>query len=407
MKRVLEGVRVIELATYAAAPGAGRVLADMGADVIKIEPPTGDPHRWFGKNVSAPTRDDENPCFQLDNSNKRGIALNLKSEEGMQVLFDLLKDANIFFSNTRIESLQKLKLTYDDLKPKFPHLIYGHLSGYGLKGKDAGLPGYDITAFWARGGGLADFATEGNGPISAPYAIGDHSASLALATGLAGALYKQQKTGQGDYVLVSLLGMAVWINSLMLTPAQEPYNDKWPKSKLMPMTPMSNTYVCKDGEMVTLAILDYARDWPRFCKMIGREDLTDNPRFSDAVEAKKEENSTELVPIIIDIFLRKERAYWVEQLTKYDLPFGMTAHLKDVVKDEQAWANGYLSHFTYDSGNTTVVPNTPVQFQENKGVECGPAPYLGEHTREVLAEIGYSPEKIEALAQDSVVVCRK
>ncbi len=217
--------------------------------------------------------EDENPCFQLENANKRGITLDLKSAEGKEVLFDLLKDANIFFTNTRIEALKKLGLTYDDLKGRFPRLIYGHISGYGFKGEDAKLPGYDITAFWARGGGLADLAFEGNGPLSAPYALGDHASTMSLCAGLLGALHKQTLTGEGEYVLVSLYGVACFLNSLMITPAQEPYGDPWPKDKYQPLTPISNTYRCKDGEMVTLTILDYRRDWPKFCKVIGREDL--------------------------------------------------------------------------------------------------------------------------------------
>jgi crotonobetainyl-CoA:carnitine CoA-transferase CaiB-like acyl-CoA transferase len=132
MANLLKGIKVVGLDTYAAAPAIGRILACMGADVIKIEPPSGDPFRWFGKNVGAPTSDEENPCFQLDNANKRGIAINMKTPEGMEVFYDLLKGANIFFTNTRIDALRRMKIAYEDLKDKFPHLIYGHVSGYGV-----------------------------------------------------------------------------------------------------------------------------------------------------------------------------------------------------------------------------------------------------------------------------------
>ena len=404
MKKVLEGVRVIELSTYAAAPMVGRVLADFGADVIKVEAPSGDPFRNFGLSVNAPVSEEENPCFQLENANKRGIVLNLKSQEGKEILYDLLKDANIFFTNTRIEALRKLGLTYEDLSSRFPHLIYGHISGYGFKGEDSKLPGYDITAFWARGGGLADLATEGNGPLSAPYAVGDHCTTLALCSGLLGALYKQTRTGQGDFVLVSLYGVACFVNSLMITPAQ--YGDVWPKSKYLPLTPISNTYVCKDGEMITLTILDYQRDWGKFCKVIDREDLIPEERFNNPTSAKQPENSRELVILLGEIFATKNREEWVALLKEYDLPFSITQHLKEIPHDPLAWENGYLSSFTYDSGNTSAIPNTPVQFKENTASPCLRAPLLGEHTRQVLAELGYSPERIQNCI-DAKAVCSR
>ncbi len=404
MKKVLEGVRVIELSTYAAAPMVGRLLADFGADVIKIEPPSGDPFRNFGLSVSAPVSEDENPCFQLENANKRGITLNLKSQEGKEILSELLKGANIFFTNTRIESLRKLGLTYEDLSAKFPHLIYGHISGYGFKGEDSTLPGYDITAFWARGGGLADLATEGNGPLSAPYAVGDHCTTLALCSGLLGSLYKQTKTGQGEFVLVSLYGVACFVNSLMITPAQ--YGDLWPKSKYLPLTPISNTYACKDGEMITLTILDYQRDWGKFCKVIEREDLVDVERFNNPLSAKQPDNSKELVILLSGIIAKKDRAEWAKLLKEYDLPFSITQHLKEIPKDPLAWENGYLSSFTYGNGNVSAIPNTPVQFRENVPAPCLRAPYLGEHTRDVLAELGYSQERIQQFIDAKIVTSR-
>jgi len=216
MSRPLEGIKVVELSTYAAAPAAGRFLADMGADVIKIEGLSGEPFRTsFGLSVNTPVDEDENPCFQLENANKRSITINLKDPDGKQMLFDLLKDADIFFTNTRINSLKKLGIDYDSIKEQFPSLVYGHVSGYGFKGPDAALPGFDITAFWARGGGIADLAFKGHGPLSTPAAVGDHASTLALVSGLLAGLYRAKTTGEGDYVLVSLFGVSVFINGLI------------------------------------------------------------------------------------------------------------------------------------------------------------------------------------------------
>ena len=399
MKKPLEGVKVIELSTYAAAPAAGRMLADMGADVIKIEGLTGEPFRTsFGLSVNTPVDEDENPCFQLENANKRSITINLKDPDGKQMLFDLLKDADIFFTNTRINSLKKLGIDYDSIKEKFPKLVYGHISGYGFKGPDYALPGFDITAFWARGGGIADLAFEGKGPISAPYAVGDHASTLAMVSGLLAGLYKAKTTGEGEYVLVSLFGVSVFLNGLMITPCQEGYGDSFPKDEFYPLTPISNTYNCSDNNMVTLTILDYVRDWEKFCTVIERPDLVNDERYNnpDAVKGNYE-NCKALVQLIKEIFATKPQAHWVELLTKYDLPFSKAQHFKDIPKDPQALENGYIVPFTFPNGSQKFIPCTPVQFKENVAAPCNRAPYLGEHTTEILKGLGYSDEKIADL----------
>lgn len=399
MKKPLEGVKVIELSTYAAAPAAGRMLADMGADVIKIEGLSGEPFRTsFGLSVNTPVDEDENPCFQLENANKRSITINLKDPDGKQILFDLLKDADIFFTNTRINSLKKLGIDYDSIKEQFPGLVYGHVSGYGFKGPDYALPGFDITAFWARGGGIADLAFDGKGPISAPYAVGDHASTLALVSGLLAGLYKSKTTGEGEYVLVSLFGVSVFLNGLMITPCQEGYGDSFPKDEYYPLTPLSNTYVCSDKNMVTLTILDYVRDWEKFCTVLGRSDLLNDERYNtpDAVKGNYE-NSKALVKIIQEEFAKQPQAYWVDLLTKYDLPFSKAQHFKDIPKDPQALENGYIVPFTFPNGSRKFIPSTPVQFQENVAAPCNRAPYLGEHTTEILKSIGYSDERIAEL----------
>jgi len=398
----LKGIKAVGLDTYAAAPAVGRILGAMGADVIKIEPPNGDPMRWFGRNVGAPVSDEENPCFQLENANKRGIAINMKDPGGMEVFYDMLKGANIFFTNTRIDALRRMKISYDDLKDKFPHLIYAHLSGYGVQGEESMLPGFDMTAFWARGGALADFPYEGSGPMAIPYGVGDHSASLGLTAGILAALYRQRETGKGEHILISLFATSIWVNSLTLVPVQ--YDDKWPKNRFLPTTPISNTYVCSDGEMVTLAVLDYARDWPKFCKVIEREDLTNTVEYSTAPEAKKPQNNETLTKMLMEIFKKHDRPYWLKRLAENDIPHSKTQHLREVMQDPLAYANGHLTKFTYDSGNTTAIPNMPMQFGGHIAEPCGKAPGIGEHSKEILAELGYDAAKIQGLLDSKAVV---
>jgi len=328
----------------------------------------------------------------------------MKSPEGMEVFYDLLKTANIFFSNNRMDSLQRMKISYEDLKDKFPHLIYGHISGYGLKGEDSKLPGFDMTAFWARGGAIADFPTEGNGPMGIPLGVGDHAASLGMSAGLLAALNHQRDTGKGQYVLVSLFGTSIWLNSLMLVPVQ--YGDVWPKSRFAPTTPISNTYVCADGEMVTLAVLDYARDWPKFCKVIDREDLTTAKEYCEALEVKKPQNNEKLTKMLVDLFKQHDREYWLKRLMEHDIPHSKTQHLREVMDDQLAWKNGHLSKFTYDNGNTTAIPNMPMQFGGHIAEPCLRAPDIGQHSKEILAELGYDDAKIQSLLNSKAVVQR-
>lgn len=399
MEKALEGVKVVELGIYGTAPWCGRLLADMGAEVIKIEAPNGDPHREFGKFANAPSTDDENPCYLMMNSGKRDICLNLKTEEGRQILFDMLKDANIFFTNTRIEGLKRMGLTYDDLKDKFPHLIYGHISGYGMNGPDAKLPGFDSTAYFARVGALVDGAYEGMGPAGIVYGVGDNTTGTCLALGLVSALYKQAKTGEGDYVLVSLYGTALSIYSVSVITTQdgEGYTEKYPKDWNHPATPVCTTYMCPGGA-INLGLLTHEKFWPGFCRAIEREDLIDDPRFATRDAISSLESTEIMVPMLKEIFAQHDIDYWIKALSENDIPFGSARHFKDCFNDQTAWDNGYLGKFTYPNGHVGNVIATPIHFKEFKpDPVILPAPLKGENTREILRELGYSEEQIETL----------
>jgi crotonobetainyl-CoA:carnitine CoA-transferase CaiB-like acyl-CoA transferase len=320
----------------------------------------------------------------------------------MEVFYDMLKGANIFFTNTRIDALRRMKIAYEDLKDKFPHLIYGHISGYGVQGAASALPGFDMTAFWARGGALADFPFEGSGPMAIPYGVGDHTLSLGLTAGILAALYNQRETGKGELVLSSLFGTSIWVNSLTTVPVQ--YDDKWPKNRFLPTTPISNTYVCSDGEMVTLAVLDYARDWPKFCKVIDREDLTTAKEYCEAIEVKKPQNNETLTKMLVDLFKQHDRPYWLKRLAEHDIPHSKTQHLREAIDDPLAWDDGHLSKFTYDNGHASAIPNMPMQFGGHIAEPCLRAPDIGQHTKEILAELGYDEAKIKSLLDSKAVV---
>lgn len=400
----LEHIKVVDLSTYAAVSSTGRLLADWGADVIKVESLRGDVWRHFGCLGKVPAKEDENPCWEINNSNKRDIALNLRDPKGMEVMHRLLKDANIFITNYRMKALAGIKLTYEDLAPKFPHLIWGHLTGYGSQGPDAKRPGFDVATYWARSGIMMDTGEPSAPPLSTVYAFGDMSTGLVLASGICAALCKQLRTGQGDKVETSLLGNAVWVAGFMVMSAQDKYKDPWPKSRLTPPTQLTNAYRCKDNEWLLLCVPEYNRYYADLCKVIGREDLINDERYNTMAHVMPDHN-TEFVHLLDDIFITKTRAEWCELLEKTDIVYDKIVHFKDVSKDEQALACGYVYEHTFLNGEKAMLPNTPVHFL-NKRDTIRRAPFLGEDSRSILQELGYTQENIENLISDGIVKAR-
>ena len=402
MERVLEGVKVIELSQYAAAPAAGRLLAEMGADVVKVEPLSGDSMRYVGPSFGLPGRQDENVAFQMVNAGKKSIALDLKSPEGQEIMDKLLAGADIFFTNVRMKALQSLGLSWEALHERHPRLIFGHVSGYGLKGDDAGLPGYDATAFWARGGALIDLPYEGSAPLTTPYCFGDLATGMTLVAGMASALRKQLLTGEGDCVLVSLFGTAIYLGGYMIASTQkgkeaQGYRDKFPKVRTDPPTPLTTTYLCRDGKGLMLFVPIYDKAWPVVCRLLQREDLVDDVRYSTQRAAMAPEHKAALVTLISEIMLTRDAQDWADAFAAANIATGVAQHFSDVSEDPMAWENGYLSSYTYPNGNSSVIINSPIQFKENTPVACAPAPGLGASGEELLAQLGYAPEQIAAL----------
>lgn len=397
----LEGIRVVDLTTYAAAPGAGRMMADWGSDVIKVEDFRGDPMRVFGDQMGVPVSDEENPIWELENGNKRGVTVDLKSGDGKQIMRKLLASADIFITNVRMSSLKKLGLDYETLAAEFPKLVWGHISGYGVYGAEAYRPGFDVVSYWARGGSLADTPPIGHPPMVPPYGVGDHTASLVLLGGVLGALTRAQRTGEGERVEVSLYGTAIWVNSLMVISSQ--YGDQWPKDRYLPSSPFSNSYQCKDGEWITLTILAYERYWNAFCEALEIAEIKDDVRFNTLLEAKKPDHCRELCKIIEDAFIKQDSTVWIERLNAADIAFERASHYSEISKDEQAIANHYVEAFTTGNGKQFMLPMAPVQFSVNEAPYSAPAPKLGEHNAEVLQSLGYTEEEIAAFRNKKAI----
>ena len=359
--------------------------------------------RAFGANLGdTPYTEEENPVWEYENGNKRGISVDLKTEKGMEIMHKLLSEADAFVSNVRAASLDKLGLSYEKLHEKYPKLVVGVISGYGLYGKDAPRPGYDVVAFWAKGGALIDMSPDGKAPVTAPYATGDHTCGLALASGILGGILKAKNTGIGEKIVVSLYGTSIWANSLMIIGTQ--YGVQYPQSRYNPGNPLINSYKCKDGKWITLTILAYERYWDTFCDIFGLDDIKNEPAYRKLQTVVADKEILEhCVRRIEEQFILQDREYWAEKLVEADIPFERTLQWKDIPTDQQAIDNNYVKEFKMKSGNTFMLPMTPVQFEGNEGLDSKPAPLLGEHTEEVISELGYSKAEIEQMIKDGII----
>lgn len=405
MNKLLYGIKVVELTSYIAASSAGKMFAEYGAEVIKVEPINGDPFRQYGTTIGLPANDYENPCFQLVNSGKKSICINLKTEEGLKIFIELLQGADIFFTNIRNINLEKMDITYEKLKDKLPRLVYGHLSGYGELGSDANMPGFDSTAYWARGGSSLDLPYEGSGPLCSPFAVGDHVASLALLAGLLAALNKKKDSGKGEFVSVSLFGVSIYVNSLCIVPSQQGYApDSFPMKRNLPVSPVQNSYICKDGKGINLTFIEHERYWERFCRnVVDKPEWIDDIRFSTLEEIIQPENNSYVTTVLIDTFLTETSGYWMRLMREQDLPFGIMQHFRDIPNDYTAWENGYLNKYKFRNGSEKVMPNTPIHFSSFDIDRNVKAPDLGEHTLDVLEKLEYSEKKIKELKEKKII----
>ncbi|WP_368274089.1 CaiB/BaiF CoA transferase family protein, partial [Intestinimonas butyriciproducens] len=254
MFKPLDGVKVIDLTYFVAGPGAARILADWGADVIKVEPSFGDPGRGTGATMSCPTVKDCNPFYTAYNANKRGLSLNLKSDEGKAVLYKLLESADVFVSSYRTGALRRLGLDYDSLSKKFPHLIWAQINGFGDFGPAKDNAGFDTVAFWARSGAMIDITEKDTSPVNPLIGFGDATTSCSLSGGICAALYQKAKTGKGCKVMVSLFAQAIWSESAGMVSTQ--YGDEYPKTRLNPGSPVMDTFKSADDKWFYMSILE-------------------------------------------------------------------------------------------------------------------------------------------------------
>ena len=407
MLQPLKGVKVIDLTYFVAGPGTAKILADWGADVIKVEPSFGDPARSTGATMSCPIEKDCNPFYTAYNANKRGLSLNLKSEEGKAVLDKLLETADVFLSSYRTGALKRLGLDYDSLSKKFPHLIWAQINGFGDFGPAKDNAGFDTVAFWARSGAMIDLTEKDTSPINPLIAFGDATTSCSLSGGICAALYQKVKTGKGCKVMISLFAQAIWCESAGMVSTQ--YGDEYPKTRLEPGSPVMDTFQSSDGKWFYMSILEPDRYNNALFKELGREDLVDHPDYSTAAASKA--HSAELVEILSGEFAKHTMDEIAAMFARADIAYDRVQHIKEVLDDPQALENMYIMPVKNSDGTVTKQPMTPIRFADAEPTrieDIAPtverqAPLIGEHSVEILKEHGYSDEEIQKLIADKIV----
>ncbi len=385
----LKGVRVVEFAHWMAGPLAGGLMADWGADVVKVEPPGGEPMRTIFAKMGA-RAGTPNAAFTLANRGKRSLVLDVKTEEGLAALGKLLEGADVLLTNLRPDALQRLGLGAAEVRQRFPRLVYCTVSAYGWGGPDQDRPGYDIAAFYGRTGVAHEITTAGTPPPALLQGIGDAFTAMTAATGVLAALMERHQTGEGRFVEASLMRTGMWALGGELGQKALGGNPKPPKPRELSRTPMYNSYRTADDRWFFLVGVEARRHLPSVLRAIGREDLVDDERFKDGRGIGS--HAAELIALFDQAFNSQPLAHWAEQLDRHEVWWAPIQIPEEVLVDEQAKAIGA---WTEVEGNLSV--DAPVRFDFQPRAEAPPAPHTGEHTAQVLADYGFSADEVQRL----------
>jgi formyl-CoA transferase len=396
---IFSDLKVIDCASFIAAPAAATVLSDFGADVIKIEPPgRGDPYRALPQVPGNPTCE-HNYTWILENRNKKSIALDLTKPPARHALYRLVKDADVFITNYPPPVRRRLGVTYEDIAPLNERLIYASFTGYGELGEEAHRPGFDSNAWWARSG-LMDLVRSHAGapPARSVPGMGDHPSAIALYAAIVTALLRRERTGKGAHVGSSLMANGAWANGVFIQ-AQlcgATFYPRQPRENAL--NALTNHYLCRDQRWLMLSLLDQERQWPLLAACINREELLHDPRFETV--SSRQAHTRDLIAILDAVFAAKDLAAWRAILDSHDLITGAVATLEDIPGDRQMLANDVLVPLGND-GMLTV--NSPFWIAQADKVAPRRAPEIGEHSNDVLRAAGYGDAEIGRLRASGAV----
>jgi formyl-CoA transferase len=396
---IFEGLKVLDCASFIAAPAAATVLSDFGAQVIKIEPPgSGDPYRNLPQLPGYP-RSEQNYAWLLEARNKRSLALDLSKPEGQAVLHKLVMDADVFITNFPPGVRSRLGISYTELSPLNPRLIYASFTGYGEKGEEANKPGFDSNAYWARSG-LMDLvrADESTTPARSVAGMGDHPCAMALYGAIVTALYKRERSGKGSHVASNLMANGVWANGVLAQAKLCGAKFSERRTREHALNAVTNHYKCKDGRWIILSLLNEERQWPTLARCLSREDLVTDERF--ATKPDRHKRSVELIKIFDEIFATRDLAEWRRALDGNGLVFGVVGILDDLPTDRQMIDNGVLVPF---EGDSTLTVNSPIWVDGSQKTQPKRPPAIGEHSDEVLREAGFDDATIRQLRASGAV----
>ncbi len=395
MEYLFSDLKVIDAASFLAGPGAATVLADFGADVVKVEPTGGDGYRRLAGNYVV----DYN--WLLTSRNKRSIGLDIASVEGREVLQKLILEADVLLVNFRADQMKRFNLEYETLKSVNPRLIYAHMTGYGTEGEEADRRAFDATAWWARSGLMDQVRDKGQAPVVGSPGFGDHATAMSMFGAIMMGLYRREKTGEGSYVTTSLAANGVWANGMQLQGVVAGFDLGRLRQEKGWLNPFSSVYETSDGRFVIFAIVDPVKEWKNLCTALDRLDWITDERFRDLRTMMK--NRRELKTMMQDIIGELQLSELVHRLDSHDVTFGVVQQGPEVIADPQLIANEIIVPTGSDDPLYQWTVASPIKLKEAQKKQPIRAPDIGQHSREVLTELGFAEHEINRLIDQGVV----